>query len=75
MTLTPAHIGLLGGAALGLLNFGILRSLAARLEGKTPSSKPTPDQSRNAGLLRMVAWIDMIVLPALGYFIAPMVMQ
>ncbi len=71
MTLTPAQIGLLGGAALGLVSFGLIRSVAARVEGM----KPTPEQQRTGGVLRMVALIDLIAFPVIGYFIVPMVMK
>ena len=69
--MTPQMIGLLAGAAFGLVNFAILRQVAARMEGNTP----TPEQRRSAGILRMVGFADLIVLPLLGYYIVPMVMQ
>ena len=71
MTLTPAQIGLLAGAVFGLVNFAILRSVAARSEGMSP----TPEKRRGAGIIRLVAWIDLIVFPLVGYFVAPMVLE
>lgn len=69
--MTPQMIGLLAGAALALINFGILRQVAARME----SGMPTPEQRRSAGMLRVVGYADLIVFPLLGYYVVPMVMK
>jgi hypothetical protein len=67
----PEIIGLLAGGAFGLLNFGVLRAIAARME----VMKPTPEQKRTAGILRTVAFADVIIFAALGYFLVLMFME
>ena len=69
--MTSAMIGLLGGAVLGLVNFGILRSVADRTEG----AKPTSQKRQVANIMRGMAWADLIIFPAFGYFIVPMIYE
>ncbi|MGD9670064.1 MAG: hypothetical protein AB7U75_13540 [Hyphomicrobiaceae bacterium] len=61
-------IGIGAGAAFGLLNLFVLRVIALRIEGTTP----TPEKKRTAGLLRKVALVDVFVFAILGYFVASM---
>ena len=69
--MTPQMLGLLAGAALALIKFGIVRQVAARRE----SGMPPPEQRRSAGMRRVVGYADLIVFPLLGYYVVPMVMK
>ena len=64
-------IGLPAGCVFGLLNFGVLRVIAARME----VMKSTLEQERTAVILRTVAFADVISFAALGYFLLPMFME
>ena len=63
-------IGLLAGGAFGLVNFVVLRWIADRMQSQQRGSVELPA----ARALRMVAWVDLIVFPLVGYFVAPMVL-
>ena len=69
--MSPQLIGVLAGGAFGLLNMGILRAVAAKMEAKAER----PEQRRAAGILRTVAVLDVILFAVLGYFLVPMFME
>lgn len=63
-----AMIGAVIGALFGLVNFFLLQKIADNMahDAKTAGSRST------AGLLKTLAWVDLVVFPVLGYFIAPL---
>ncbi|MFN3869258.1 MAG: hypothetical protein ACK4MF_09355 [Hyphomicrobiaceae bacterium] len=63
-------IGLIAGGAFGFANFVVLRWLADRMQSQHRGSAELPA----ARALRMVAWVDLIVFPLVGYFVAPIVL-
>jgi len=69
--MSPQAIGVMAGGVFGLLNMGVLRFIATRMEG----TNPTPQQRRTASLLRAVSFLDVIVFTVLGYFLVPMFME
>ena len=70
MTWDSATIGLLAGGAFGLANFIVLRWFADRMQTQQRASAELPA----ARALRLVAWVDLIVFPIVGYFVAPIVL-
>ncbi len=67
--MSPAIAGALVGAALGLANLIVLSRLAESIELKAKA----PEQKRGAGIIRMVAWVDFLVFPIVGYFVGPLI--
>lgn len=67
--MSPAIAGALVGAALGLANLIVLSRLAESLELKAKSQQ----QKGGAGIIRAVAWVDLVVFPIVGYFVGPMI--
>ncbi len=64
--MSPALIGAAAGAVLGLVNFIVLWQIASKAE-------LDPTRHKVAGMLKMVAWLDLLAFPVAGYFIAPLV--
>jgi len=71
MTLSPAMIGALAGAVLGVIGFISLRVMATRIE----NMKEGNDPKTAANVLRIAALGDLILFPVVGYFIGPMVLN
>ncbi len=69
MTLSPAILGALVGLVAGLSGFITLRMLATRIETSTDSKDPVA----TARVLRIAAFVDLLIFPIAGYVIAPMV--
>ncbi|MGE0627410.1 MAG: hypothetical protein AB7O43_06250 [Hyphomicrobiaceae bacterium] len=68
--MSPELAGLGIGAILGLGNFIVLSMLAGRLAMDKDLAK-----RRTAGMLKGTAWFELVLFPALGWFIAPLVVQ
>jgi uncharacterized Tic20 family protein len=68
--MSPAMTGLTIGAVFGVANFAILRWMASRTEAQMPSA----DGRKRAGILRIAALADLVVFPALGYLLGPIVL-
>lgn len=71
MTLSPAMIGALVGAVLGIIGYISLRSVADRIE----NLKGTNDPKTAAKVLRIAALGDLIIFPVVGYLVGPMVLS
>ncbi|MDX2289337.1 MAG: hypothetical protein NW217_11020 [Hyphomicrobiaceae bacterium] len=69
MSLSPALMGALVGLLAGVCGFITLRLLAGRIE----TSKDAADPAGTARVLRIAAFVDLIIFPIAGYVIAPMV--
>ncbi len=69
--MSPAIMGALLGAILGIFGFLSLRSIADRVE----NMKDANDPKTTAQVLRIVAYGDLIIFPVVGYFIGPMVLS
>ncbi|MCB1504747.1 MAG: hypothetical protein KDJ47_07200 [Hyphomicrobiaceae bacterium] len=69
--MSPEAIGIAAGGAFGLVNMGILRAVAARMEASAKSN----EQKRTVSILRLVAFLDVIIFAVLGYFLVPMFME
>ncbi|MEM7774010.1 MAG: hypothetical protein AAF732_00265 [Pseudomonadota bacterium] len=67
--LSAAATGALFGLVLGLVNFIILMRVAEH----TDRAAARPQGSDGARILRWVAWADLVIFPAVGYFVGPMV--
>jgi hypothetical protein len=65
--MTGAWIGLL----LGMVSFALLRHVAGKME----NARPSDDQKRSAAVIRIAALAELIVFPAIGYVIGPMVLD
>jgi hypothetical protein len=59
------------GAALGLVSFAALRWVAARVE----QDKPDAQTKQSAGIVRMVAFADLMLFPIIGYVVGPLVLD
>ena len=68
--MSTAMIGALAGAVLGFIAFGMIRSVAARLD-----HDGSPEKKRTANLLRTVAWGDLILFPVVGFIVGPVVLN
>lgn len=71
MSLSPAMIGALVGAVIGLLFYASLRALAARIE----TMKDAADPKTTAKALRIAAIADLVIFPVAGFFVGPIVLQ
>ncbi len=71
MTLSPAMLGALVGAVLGLIGFASLRAVAARIE----NMKGANDPKTAAKVLRIAAIGDLILFPIVGFFVGPLVLN
>ncbi len=69
-TSSPEMTGLFIGAFFGVANFAILRWMASRTETQMQGA----DGRRRAGILRIAALADLVVFPALGYLLGPIVL-
>jgi len=69
--LSPAMIGALAGAVLGLIGFVSLRVMATRIE----NMKDANDPKTASKVLRIAALGDLILFPIVGYFIGPLVLN
>jgi hypothetical protein len=67
--MSPAIVGALAGAALGLANLIVLSRVAESVELKAKSQQ----QKGGARIIRAVAWVDLAVFPIIGYFIGPLI--
>ncbi|MFM1816594.1 MAG: hypothetical protein RLZ98_3289 [Pseudomonadota bacterium] len=76
--MNPAIAGMLGGAILGLVNFGFLRWTAARMEQearKDQSAVVHKEQApRPANLIRALALIEIPLFAGIGYFVGPFIL-
>ncbi len=68
--MTSSTIGLLAGAVLGLLNYGLLRLVAQHVETNGTSA----DQRRAASVIRVVAFVELMLLPIAGFYLGPVVL-
>ncbi|MEQ8825619.1 MAG: hypothetical protein RIC14_14730 [Filomicrobium sp.] len=68
--MSNAMIGALVGAVLGLVAYGAIRSVAAKLD-----QDGSPEKKRTADLFRMVALADLLAFPIAGYFVGPVVLN
>ncbi|KUO58078.1 MAG: hypothetical protein APF80_08630 [Alphaproteobacteria bacterium BRH_c36] len=68
MTLSPAILGALVGAVLGIVGLISLRAVADRVE----NMKGTNDPKTAAQVLRIAALGDLILFPVVGFFVGPM---
>ena len=68
--MSNAMIGALAGAVLGFIAFGMIRSVAARLD-----REGSPEKQRTANLLRAVAFGDLILFPVVGFIVGPVVLN
>ncbi|MBU1213133.1 MAG: hypothetical protein KJ587_17960 [Alphaproteobacteria bacterium] len=71
MTLSPAMLGALVGAILGLIGFVSLRAVADRVE----TMKGTNDPKTAAQVLRIAAIGDLIIFPVVGFFVGPLLLS
>jgi nitric oxide reductase large subunit len=69
--MSPGFWGALVGAILGFGSYAAIRWAADRIERE----RPTPGAKWAAGVLRVVAWLDLVAFPVVGYVIAPLVLQ
>ena len=67
--MSPQLVGAIVGFVVGLMGFVFIRVAASRVESKGVG----PEPSKTAGILRTVAFIDLIVFTVVGYFIGPMI--
>lgn len=65
--LSASSLGLVAGLVIGLINFVILM----RLADHTDRASGRADGSDGARVLRYVAWSDLAIFPAIGYFVGP----
>ena len=65
---SPAITGLAAGLILGAMSMATLNWVAGRIEDKASSDQ----QRQKARLLRNIAWLDVVLLAAVGYFVGPM---
>jgi len=74
--MSPGLLGAIGGGVFGLLNFAILRMIADRMEqGRTGSQNQSQDsRQRTAGILRLVAWLDIPIFAIAGYVVGTYVL-
>jgi hypothetical protein len=68
--MSAAMTGALAGAALGLIGFGVLRHAADVQERQRGVHA-----RRTAGILRMAALVDLILLPIVGYYAAALLLE
>jgi hypothetical protein len=59
------------GAALGVVSFAALRWAASRVEQGNADAR----KKQSAGLIRMVAFTDLLLFPIIGYVMGPMVLN
>ncbi len=64
--MSPTLIGALIGAVLGLVNFGVLRAVAARMDAAKPATVQSASQGRR--IITLVAWADLLIFPLVGAF-------
>ncbi|MCH9806434.1 MAG: hypothetical protein K0U74_01760 [Alphaproteobacteria bacterium] len=69
--MSPAMIGALVGAVLGVAGFISLRMVADRVE----ASKDATDPKTAASVLRIAAIGDLVIFPVVGYFVGPMLIN
>jgi hypothetical protein len=74
--MSPGFMGAVAGGLFGLLNFGILRMIAERIEtgGIGPETRTRESRQRTAGILRLVAWVDIPVFAIAGYVVGAYVL-
>ncbi len=68
---SPAMTGAWIGLLLGMVSFALLRHVAGKME----NARPSDDQKRSAAVIRIAALAELIVFPAIGYVIGPMVLD
>ncbi|MBU2581062.1 MAG: hypothetical protein KJ622_05020 [Alphaproteobacteria bacterium] len=71
MSLSPAMLGALVGAGLGMIGFLTLRAVADRIE----NMKGGNDPKTAAKVLRIAALGDLIIFPVVGFFVGPMLLN
>ena len=64
--MSPTLIGAAIGAVIGLVNFGILRSVAARMDAAKGGTVEKTSQGRR--IISLVAWADLLIFPLVGAF-------
>ena len=69
--MSPNMIGALIGCVVGIMGFLFIRLAASRVESKGVGPEPT----KTAGILRTVAWLDLVFFIVAGYFIGPMIVS
>jgi hypothetical protein len=67
--MSPGFWGALEGLIIGLASYAAIRWAAEHIERERATAKWA------AGVLRVVAWLDLIAFPVVGYVIAPLVLQ
>jgi hypothetical protein len=63
--------GAWAGAGLALVSFALLRRVAERIE----AGRADLQHKRSAALIRVAAFIDLVLLPVVGYVLGPMVLR
>lgn len=66
--MSVALIGALVGAAVGIVNYAVLRMVAGRIESGARDARA----ASRAGIVRGVALLDLMAFPVLGFFLAPL---
>lgn len=69
--MTPNMIGAIIGFVVGFMGFLFIRLAASRVESKGVG----PEPAKTAGILRTVAWLDLVFFVVAGYFIGPMIVS
>lgn len=69
--MSPNMIGALVGCIVGLAGFVFIRFAASRVESKGVG----PEPSKTAGILRIVAFVDLVLFTVIGYFVGPMIVS
>ena len=71
MSFSPAMLGALAGAVLGLIGFVSLRAVADRIETMQGTNEP----KTAAQVLRIAALGDLILFPVVGFIVGPMLLN
>jgi len=66
--MTMALIGGVVGAVLGFANFAVLQNVAKKLDLKAEGET----NSRGAKVVRIAAWVDIVIFPLVGYYVGTM---
>jgi len=69
--MSPNIIGAIIGFIVGFMGFLFIRVAASRVESKGVG----PEPAKTAGILRMVAFIDLAVFTVIGYVVGPMIIS
>ena len=70
--MSSAMIGAWAGAALGLLNFAVLRHVATTIENGEGTAA---QKKRAAPVIRTMAFVELMLLPIIGYVVGPLMLE